>query len=125
MKYRRKPIAPEVVDAFQMTKARSSSCAEWPGWLCRLKREGNFRIGEFAFSIGQDVSLRGYGDFDDWILRDVDGKVSICECNVFEAMYEPMDEVVEISEEAWDKLFADLELICKRKKIARDQEDKP
>jgi hypothetical protein len=105
LKYRKKPI---VIEAFQMTKERRASNAEWPEWMNRawqLDREapgslyptekgtsdGTLSIGTLA---GQHIVSWG-----DWIIQGVYGELYTATPETFEATYEPADEQLALAQE--------------------------
>ena len=98
IRYRKKPV---VIDAFQMTRARRESNADWPHWLhyAWQKKRGEPGAlyptepgtGNGTVSIG---TLEGEHlvSFGDWIIRGVKGELYACKPDIFDLTYE---EVVE------------------------------
>lgn len=94
LKFRKKPV---VIEAFQMTKERRASNADWPEWMHRawqLEREAPGSLypteegtGDGTLSIGtlEGQHLVSWGD---WIIRGVKGELYPCKPDIFEATYE-------------------------------------
>ena len=94
LKYRKKPV---VIEAFQMTKERRASNADWPEWMHRawqLDREAPGSLypteegaGDGTLSIGtlEGQHLVSWGD---WIIQGVKGELYPCKPDIFEATYE-------------------------------------
>ena len=94
LKFRKKPI---VIEAFQMTKERSESNAEWPEWMnqaWQLDRGAPGSIytteegtGDCTLSIG---TLEGQHivSWGDWIIQGVAGELYPCKPDIFDATYE-------------------------------------
>ena len=94
LKYRKKPV---VIEAFQMTKERRASNADWPEWMhraWRLDRETPGSLypteegaGDGTLSIGtlEGQHLVSWGD---WIIQGVKGELYPCKPDIFEATYE-------------------------------------
>lgn len=94
LKFRKKPV---VIEAFQMTKERRVSNADWPDWMhqaWQLDRETPGALyptekgtGDGTLSIGtlegQHLVLWG-----DWIIRGVKGELYPCKPDIFDATYE-------------------------------------
>ena len=95
LKFRKKPV---VIEAFQMTKERRASNADWPEWMHRawqLDREAPGSLypteegtGDGTLSIGtlEGPLLVSWGD---WIIRGVKGELYPCKPDIFEATYAP------------------------------------
>jgi len=95
--YRKKSV---VIEAFQMTKERRVSNADWPNWMNRawqLERETPGSLyptekgtGEGTVSIG---TLEGQHlvSWRDWIIQGVEGELYSCKPSIFEATYEPVE----------------------------------
>lgn len=95
LKFRKKPV---VIEAFQMTKERRLSNADWPIWLhqaWQLERETpgalyptEIGTANGTLSIG---TLEGQQlvSWDDWIIRGVHGEIYPCKPDIFEKTYEP------------------------------------
>lgn len=95
--FRKKPV---VIEAFQMTKARRESNAEWPNWLhmawnLPFSEEGAVSCEDFPNSKGTDrlvirtkegVMTVGWNDF---IIQGVQGELYACKPDIFAATYEP------------------------------------
>lgn len=93
-KFRKKPI---VIEAFQMTNVRRWDNNEWPEWLNEAWQKD---IGE-ANSLWCDVdpphdslhisTLEGVLniDWNDWIIKGVQGELYPCKPDIFEATYDP------------------------------------
>lgn len=98
MKYRKKPV---VIEAFQMTKERRITNAEWPKWMHKAWNEGRGRTSalypteegtsEGTLSIGtlEGQHLVAWGDF---IIQGVNGELYPCKPDIFEKTYEPVEE---------------------------------
>ena len=98
-KYRKKPV---VIEAFQMTRERRASNADWPEWLHRawnkeFKEEGSVSCADYPNSDGTDpLVIRtleglmrvGWGDY---IIQGVKGEIYACKPDIFEATYEPAE----------------------------------
>ena len=93
MKVRKKPI---VVEAFQMTKERRWDNSEWPNWLHqawnREPSEGAMWIDPADSEREKLVcgTLEGEHriDFDDWIIRGIEGELYPCKPKIFTKTYE-------------------------------------
>jgi len=98
MKFRKKPV---VIEAFQMTRARRESNAEWPEWLNRAwqldwKTPGSLYptekgTGDGTLSI---TTLEGQHlvSWGDWIIQGVKGELYPCKPDIFEATYEMVED---------------------------------
>ena len=98
-KFRKKPVE---IEAFQMTRERRASNAEWPGWLHAAWNEG---VGQpnavwpsaYPNSDGTDHlrvgTLEGALDisWDDWIIQGVKGEIYPCKPDIFAATYDPVE----------------------------------
>lgn len=94
MKYRKKPV---VIEAFQMTRERRLSNAEWPHWLHQAWNEERETPGSLyptkagtclgTLSIG---TLEGQQlvSWDDWIIQ---GEIYLCKPDIFAATYEAVE----------------------------------
>lgn len=96
MQYRKKPVA---IEAFQMTKERRLTNAEWPEWLNeawnkRWPEAGAVSCEDFPNSNGADrlviATLEGTHtvSWGDWIIRGVAGELYPCKPDIFTATYE-------------------------------------
>jgi len=108
--YRRKSM---VVKAFQMTKERRRANSEWPGWLQEAccSPEESWKEGalwpsnDFPDSTGAlryCISTQGgfkVVDFDDWIIQEGQGFLSLREPDIFEQDYEAVEEILPSPEE--------------------------
>ena len=86
------------VEAFQMTKARRTSNADWPNWMHRAWQSDRETVGSLyptekgtcdgTLSIGtlEGQHLVSWGD---WIIRDGTGELYSCKPDIFEATYSP------------------------------------
>lgn len=100
MKYRKKSV---VIEAFQMTKERRRDNSEWPEWLHEAWNKERFESGSLycTDSPGDGTdrlvihTLEGSHlvDWDDWIIQGVQGELYPCKPDIFEATYEPVDDV--------------------------------
>ena len=99
-KFRKKPV---VIEAFQMTKERRTSNADWPDWLhaawqANFAEPGAVSSEDHPNSTGTDrlviQTLEGQHtvSWDDWIIQGVAGELYPCKPAIFEATYEPVDE---------------------------------
>jgi hypothetical protein len=98
MKFRKKPV---VIEAFQMTKERRASNADWPNWMHEawmLDRETPGSLyptedgtGYGTLSIG---TLEGQHlvSWDDWIIQGVKGELYPVKCDIFYATYDKVEE---------------------------------
>lgn len=90
-KYRKKPI---VIEAFQMTAARSMDNSEWPSWAHEAWQKEAHEPGALVRQVDGGigiVTLEGalkVSD-DDWIIRGVKGELYPCKPDIFAATYEP------------------------------------
>lgn len=98
MKYRKKPV---VIEAFQMTRERRESNAEWPLWLNAAWNKNYGETGalfpcDYPRSDGNDklciFTLKGVKvvHWNDWIIRDMNGELERCKPDIFEKTYEPV-----------------------------------
>jgi hypothetical protein len=99
MKYRKKPI---VIEAFQMTEARRSNNTDWPEWLNyawnkEISEVGSVSPKDFPNSTGTDKlcvqTLEGplNVDWDDYIIRGIQGELYPCKPDIFESTYDPVE----------------------------------
>lgn len=107
MKYKKKPV---IIEAFQMTKARRLDHTEWPDWL--IEAYDKFTQDEWdngvykqnvMFPQQQDESngtdkfmihtLEGLHlvNWNDWIIRGVQGELYPCKPDIFEMTYAMVD----------------------------------
>lgn len=95
-KYRKRPIT---VEAFQMTKERRKSNADWPLWLMKAWNKDQYEVGsvfpsEFPNSDGNDrlmiYTLEGKHlvNWDAYIIQGIKGELYACAQNIFEETYE-------------------------------------
>ena len=100
MKYRKKPI---VVEAFQMTEERRGDNIDWPNWLnmawqCDPQEPGGVGCSDFPNSDGTDKLLVGtlngpvLLEWDEWIVKGVEGELYPCDPEIFTKTYEPVNE---------------------------------
>ena len=90
--FRKKPV---VIEAFQMTKARSNDNSEWPVWLHRAwNKESN---EEGCLGIQDTIERKFYINtleghllitWDDFIIQGVNGEIYPCKPDIFEKTYE-------------------------------------
>jgi hypothetical protein len=96
MKFRKKPV---VIEAFQMTKERRKSNADWPMWLHTAWQRGVSEIGalypqDYPNSNGKDMlriaTLEGNQlvSWNDYIIQGIQGEIYPCKPDIFEATYE-------------------------------------
>lgn len=97
-KYKNKPV---VIEAFQMTKKRRWDNSEWPNWLNAAWQgdkgiEGSMWIDDDDPMENKLVcgTLKGvhHIDWNDWIIRGVEGEIYPCEPSIFEETYEKADD---------------------------------
>lgn len=99
MKFRKKPV---VIEAFQMTRERRASNAEWPEWLNEAWNRPHDAPGAVfpknypASDAADEVvifTLEGLHlvNFDDWIIRGIKGELYPCKPDIFAATYEPVE----------------------------------
>lgn len=98
MQVRKRPV---VVEAFQMTEDRRVDHIDWPEWLIRawkLKRGApgsvyptDCEVKDGTVSI---ATLEGecVVSFGDWIIKGVSGELYPCKPDIFETLYEFVDE---------------------------------
>ncbi len=95
--YRKKPV---VIEAFQMTKERRASNADWPSWMHEAWNQGAGEPGslfpaDYPHSNGTDElkigTLEGtlLVSWGDYIIRGVQGELYPCKPDIFEATYSP------------------------------------
>ena len=91
--YRKKPI---IIEAFQMTEARRSDNSDWPDWLDKAwSAEGVPALYiDYSDPTHQHLcigTLEGELKvaWNDWIIQDANGALSLCNPVVFKATYEP------------------------------------
>lgn len=93
MKYRKKPV---VIDAFQMTRERRESNADWPQWLHEAWNRNNgepgalYPAGTETLAIFTPEGIHTVSP-NDWIIRGVKGELYPCKPDIFEATYEPAE----------------------------------
>jgi len=99
MKYRKKPV---VIEAFQMTKKRRISNADWPDWLHEawqkdFHEECSLCCEDFPNSDGTDHLFINTKegqmliDWGDWIIKGVAGELYPCKPNIFTWTYEKVE----------------------------------
>jgi len=99
LKFRKKPV---VIEAFQMTKERRTSNADWPEWMHRAWQLDRGTPGSL-YPIGMGNPEEGSGDgmlaigtlegpltvsWNDWIIQGVKGELYPCKPDIFNATYE-------------------------------------
>lgn len=93
--YRKKPV---VIQAFQMTRERRASNAEWPAWMHEAwnkdsEEPGALYCSEFPNSDGTDMlvirTLEGTHlvSWGDYIIKGVKGELYPCKPDIFAATY--------------------------------------
>lgn len=98
-KFRKKPV---VIEAFQMTRERRASNAEWPSWMheawqLHVSEPGSLSCVDYPESDGTDklqiTTLEGVMlvEWGDWIIQDVKGELYPCKPDIFAATYEPVE----------------------------------
>lgn len=100
-KYRKKPI---VIEAFQMTKERRLDNSEWPEWLNEawqlpVKAKGSMFSSADGCSDGTKYTSLFINtleelfkiQWNDWIIRGIQGEIYPCKPDIFEATYESVD----------------------------------
>lgn len=99
-RYRKKPV---IIEVFQMTKERRCSNSEWPNWLHEAWRKHPEDVGAFYFDVGgngrETTSIHTLeGDhlveYDDWIIQGIQGELYPCRPDIFDATYEPEQEII-------------------------------
>ena len=99
MKYRKKPI---VIEAFQLTKATRESNADWPRWMHDAWQQDrgtpnslwptteDFSLGTLSITTleGNHRPDDPVVEFNDWIIRGIQGELYPCKPDIFEATYE-------------------------------------
>ena len=95
MKFRKKPV---VIEAFQMTRERRASNADWPNWLHEAwNKERGEQGALYPEKPGGDVLAIGTLEgehrvsWGDWIIQGVNGELYPCKPDIFEKTYEPVD----------------------------------
>jgi len=100
VKYREKPI-----DAFQMTKERRLDNSEWPQWLHEAwqlpvgepgsmfcSADGCLKTETHTPLFVSDIFGKPHKiSWNDWIIQDVTGGLSLCSPDWFEKVYEAAD----------------------------------
>lgn len=92
-----------IVEAFQMTKERRQDNKDWPSWLHMAWNEspaipGALFPDKWPNSDGTDKlkirTLEGIlcVEFDDYIIKGVEGEIYPCKPDIFEKTYEPFCE---------------------------------
>ena len=100
MKYRKKPVT---IEAFQMTRERRTSYADWPEWLhrawnCDPGSPGAVKPEDFPESDGTDrltiTTLVGELtlQWDDWIICGIRGELYPCKPDIFQETYEEVED---------------------------------
>ena len=96
LRFTKKPV---VIEAFQMTKERRASNADWPEWMHRawqLDREApgslypteeGTRDGTLSIGTLEGPHLVSWGD---WIIQGVKGELYPCKDEIFRLTYEPV-----------------------------------
>ena len=96
LKFRKKQAE---VEAYQMTKERMEDRAfqdesDWPKWLKEAWNKPMGKLGSLSFdSVSYHLVLdipEGYRKVNegDWIVRDAEGKLSVCHPDRFKRIYE-------------------------------------
>lgn len=96
MKFRKKP---GVIEAFQMTRERRASNADWPSWLHdawngAVGVPGSVWPQDYPDSDGDDQLVIGTLEgnhvvsWGDWIIRGVKGELYPCKPDIFQMTYE-------------------------------------
>ena len=97
MKYRKKPI---VVDAYQYTKTSFSERRSWPEWLKELYNQKcmfDRTIYEDGLPVFTPILIKTLeGEIrvseNDWIIKGVKGELYPCKPDIFEKIYEKVEE---------------------------------
>lgn len=95
-RFTKKPVT---IEAFQMTQARREDNRDWPGWLNEAWNTPNSLVNsvypsKYPNSDGTDKlvvhTLEGdmTVEWNDWIIRGVQGELYPCKPAIFEATYE-------------------------------------
>ena len=94
-KFRKKPV---VIEAFQMTKERRASNADWPDWLHEAWQKDHEETGSlYPADLGKAdtsaLSIRTLGgdhlvSWGDWIIRGAKGELYACKDDIFKLTYE-------------------------------------
>ena len=94
LRFCKKPV---IIEAFQMTKERRTSNADWPQWMHRAwqldrKTPGSLHPTEEGADNGtlSISTLEGQQlvSWDDWIIQGVKGELYPCKPDIFEITYE-------------------------------------
>jgi len=90
LKFRKKPVEIEAIRVRDALYAAAHVWTDLPDWLRQHYEIGNV---VFAATFVQIRTLEGVmtGNFDDWIIRGVEGEAYPCKPNIFEATYEPIE----------------------------------
>lgn len=94
--YRKKPV---IIEAFEMTKERRLSNADWPEWLNEAwnkqwPESGSISCEDYPTSNGKDrlviSTLEGVHtvNWGDYIIQGVQGELYPCKPDIFEMTYE-------------------------------------
>ena len=91
-KFRKKPV---VIEAFQMTKERRESNADWPDWLHEAWQTDRDEPGALyaADLVTRTVSIHTLEgehlvNWGDWIIKGVKGELYPCKDDIFKLTYE-------------------------------------
>jgi len=97
-KFRKKPVE---IEAFQMTRERRESNADWPHWLHEAWNVERHNPGSLEPVDPDDaddrrlqiVTLEGLHlvSWNDWIIQGVQGELYPCKPDIFEQTYERAD----------------------------------
>ena len=98
-KYRKKPV---VIEAFQMTEECRRNDSWWPKWFHMAygvnEPESNKKEGSIWKNPTQSGLLCGTLegvvriDWDDWIIKGIQGELYPCKPEIFEKTYEPVED---------------------------------
>lgn len=97
-KFRKKPI---VIEAFQMTRERRITNAEWPDWMNEAWNKERYTQGAlYPTTLGFDIGTLSCGtlegiyevSWNDWIIQGVNGEIYPCKPDIFEKTYEAVND---------------------------------
>ena len=94
MKYRKKPV---IIDAFKVCDLIHTEKQNWsdlPACILQSYERGDFNfVGRIYVEI---KTLEGWmkGNYDDYIIRGVQGELYPCKPDIFRDTYEPVDDEI-------------------------------
>ena len=100
-KFRKTPVK---IEAFQMTEERGQNNIDWPQWLHMVWNMENNEVGSVFSSIfpnsdGTDLLKlqtedgEMFIDWGDFIIKDINNRISVCNSKLFYSIYEEIIDV--------------------------------